>query len=211
MSLSKGPLKDASAPWPGGWETVCLPRAIGSGARNAVDREYISPVLKLRFRSRKAVDDFISIINEENGSEERAWDRYQALKGKSIGSFVRGAAHSNVSPASEEAPASKEPTGGVMIDLASDDDDEEDYWEVDTILGKRKRRGLVEFLIKWKGCPEGADTSWEPRANLCDAALREANQFGKPIKASGHKLKRRVASKPAEIETMANFFYKCPS
>lgn len=43
------------------------------------------------------------------------------------------------------------------------------YWEVETVVGRRIHRGRVEYLIRWKGCPDEENT-WEPAANLCDTA-----------------------------------------
>ena len=46
---------------------------------------------------------------------------------------------------------------------------EDFFWEVDAVIGRRKHRGRVEYLIRWKGCTEDGNT-WEPTANLCDTA-----------------------------------------
>jgi len=42
--------------------------------------------------------------------------------------------------------------------------DDEEY-EVEKILGKRKRQGGVEYLIKWAGYDNSQNT-WEPEENL---------------------------------------------
>lgn len=46
---------------------------------------------------------------------------------------------------------------------------EDFFWEVEAVIGRRIRRGRVEYLIRWKGCSED-DNTWEPAANLCDTA-----------------------------------------
>ena len=43
--------------------------------------------------------------------------------------------------------------------------DDEQY-EVEIIMGKRKRRGRTEYLVKWKGWDSPEDNSWEPLKNL---------------------------------------------
>jgi hypothetical protein len=123
-------------------------------------KECISPSLNLRFRSHEAAAEFVSIINVEEGNEERAWERCQVLKGKSMKSYVARAPREE--PKTSPAKASTScPSGGVKVDSARevvDDDDDVDIdvnvdddmdcWEVDEIIGKRKRSGLVEFLVK---------------------------------------------------------------
>ena len=41
----------------------------------------------------------------------------------------------------------------------------EDY-EVEALLGKRRRKGEVQYLVKWKGWDRPQDNSWEPLINL---------------------------------------------
>lgn len=58
---------------------------------------------------------------------------------------------------------------------------EDFFWEVEAVVGRRIRRGYVEFLIRWKGCSED-DNTWEPTANLCDTAMEEASKYTKALK-----------------------------
>ena len=44
--------------------------------------------------------------------------------------------------------------------------EEEDEYEVEEIVGKREKRGQVEYLVKWKGWEEEKDRTWEPLGNL---------------------------------------------
>jgi hypothetical protein len=46
--------------------------------------------------------------------------------------------------------------------------DEEAEFEVEKILDKRKQRGRLEWLVKWKGYPM-EETTWEPLKNLGNA------------------------------------------
>ncbi len=46
---------------------------------------------------------------------------------------------------------------------------EDFFWEVDTVIGRRVKRGRVEYLIRWKNCTDD-DNTWEPASNLCDTA-----------------------------------------
>ena len=53
--------------------------------------------------------------------------------------------------------------------------DEEEY-EVEQILDKRKHYGKTQYLIKWKGYPL-SEASWEPEENLnCPELLEEFNK-----------------------------------
>ena len=55
------------------------------------------------------------------------------------------------------------------------------FWEIESIVGKRYQHGRVQYLVRWKNCPESENT-WEPRANLCDTALEEASKYDKQQK-----------------------------
>ena len=54
---------------------------------------------------------------------------------------------------------------------APPDDDARHEYEVDRIMGYRKRNGQEEYYIHWKGYPAEDDT-WEPKENISKAALR---------------------------------------
>ena len=43
--------------------------------------------------------------------------------------------------------------------------DHEEY-EVETIVGKRREKGEVQYLVKWKGWNRPQDNTWEPLRNL---------------------------------------------
>lgn len=44
---------------------------------------------------------------------------------------------------------------------------------VESILGRRERKGVTQYLIKWKDYPP-SDNTWEPVANLnCESMIRE--------------------------------------
>ena len=55
------------------------------------------------------------------------------------------------------------------------------YWEMEKVVGRRERNGRVEYLIRWKGCPE-SDNTWEPSTNLCDTGMAEALRFSREQK-----------------------------
>ena len=58
----------------------------------------------------------------------------------------------------------------ILVAVDGDGSAPEDFfWEVEAVIGRRKHRGRVEYLIRWKGCSEDGNT-WEPAANLCDSA-----------------------------------------
>ena len=50
--------------------------------------------------------------------------------------------------------------------------DEEEY-DVETIIGKRTRSGVTEYLVKWLGYEE-SESTWEKVTNLhCPEKVRE--------------------------------------
>ena len=51
--------------------------------------------------------------------------------------------------------------------------DKEEY-EVETIVSKRTRKGVVEYLVKWTGWENPDDNTWEPIDNLeCQELIEE--------------------------------------
>ncbi|KAL7487872.1 hypothetical protein ACHAW6_013472 [Cyclotella cf. meneghiniana] len=81
------------------------------------------------------------------------------------------------------------------------------YWEVETVVGRRIHRGRVEYLIRWKGCPDEENT-WEPAANLCDTAMEEAMRYVKEQKLKEKKReedeKKLFGEEDDEQETTKN-------
>ena len=67
--------------------------------------------------------------------------------------------------------------------------EEDDYFVIDAYLDRRRngRRG-VEYLVKWKGCPE-SEATWEPHDNLCDSAFEDAKEWWK----KEQKRRQRIA------------------
>ena len=55
--------------------------------------------------------------------------------------------------------------------------EEEEEYEVETILDSRKRGRYIEYLVKWKGYSD-AENSWEPRRNVRHAE-EEVENFHK--------------------------------
>ena len=58
----------------------------------------------------------------------------------------------------------------------------EEYFEVEKIVGERKRVGRKEYKVRWKGLPPSDDT-WEPKSSLCDTAYTEALRFSREQQA----------------------------
>mmetsp|Transcript_7970 Transcript_7970/g.13474 ORF Transcript_7970/g.13474 Transcript_7970/m.13474 type:complete len:567 (-) Transcript_7970:353-2053(-) len=62
--------------------------------------------------------------------------------------------------------------------MPTSDDDVEDFYEVEAVVGQRKKKGRKEYLIKWKGYASDQNT-WEPIANLNKSAREEARAYNK--------------------------------
>ena len=58
-------------------------------------------------------------------------------------------------------------------------------WEVEKILNKKKIRGVVKYLIQWKGFMAEGDT-WERRENL-----KNAEELIKEFKQGGVEVRRQ--------------------
>ena len=72
----------------------------------------------------------------------------------------------------------------------------EDY-EVEALLGKRRKKGEVQYLVKWKGWDRPQDNTWERLENLsgCKNLLRdfEAKQSKEAFEAKKSKKKHGFA------------------
>lgn len=84
-------------------------------------------------------------------------------------------------------------------------EEDEGGYEVERIVDKRKYKGKVEYLIKWKGYSNEENT-WEPIANLqCQELINEYNAKEKGEKSTSTKSKPKPASKVvASKETKRN-------
>jgi hypothetical protein len=54
---------------------------------------------------------------------------------------------------------------GAADGLVRADPDDPEIFEVEKIVAERKRKGKLEYKIRWKGCGSDKDT-WEPAENL---------------------------------------------
>lgn len=73
----------------------------------------------------------------------------------------------------------------------------EGFYEIESVRKKRSRKGKVQYLIKWRGWPEAANT-WEPIENLMSCsdvidAFEERMKNGKQKSSRKHKRKNAVA------------------
>ncbi|CAL1533257.1 unnamed protein product [Lymnaea stagnalis] len=60
--------------------------------------------------------------------------------------------------------------------MASFSDDEK--FEVDAVLEQRKRKGVLEYLVRWKGAGDSADSeSWEPAKSIAGDCAQAVKQF----------------------------------
>ncbi|CAN6293855.1 unnamed protein product [Urochloa humidicola] len=72
----------------------------------------------------------------------------------------------------------------------------EGYFEIETIRRRRLRKGKLQYLVKWRGWPESANT-WEPLENL-KACSDIVDAFDKRSRSprSSRKRKRKTATTP---------------
>ncbi|XP_076940251.1 chromo domain protein LHP1-like [Bidens hawaiensis] len=76
----------------------------------------------------------------------------------------------------------------------------EGFYEIESVRKKRSRKGKIQYLIKWRGWPEAANT-WEPVENLMSCsdiidAFEERMRSGKQRSSRKRKRKNAVAIQP---------------
>ncbi|KAJ8565695.1 hypothetical protein K7X08_008271 [Anisodus acutangulus] len=78
----------------------------------------------------------------------------------------------------------------------------EGFYEIEAVRRKRVRKGQVQYLIKWRGWPETANT-WEPVKNLMSCsdvidAFEDSSQLGK--QRSTRKRKRKSGVTQTQVK-----------
>lgn len=75
---------------------------------------------------------------------------------------------------------------------------EDEEYEVEKILGKRKRQGGIEYLIKWAGYDNSQNT-WEPEENLdCADRIKDFEEKNKAAELAKKEKKTRERKKSTE-------------
>jgi hypothetical protein len=64
-----------------------------------------------------------------------------------------------------ETPENDSIVEGIMEGSSEESEDDEDVYEVEKIIEKRKKGRSIQYLVKWKGYDEDQNT-WEPVKNL---------------------------------------------
>ncbi|KAF8982994.1 hypothetical protein BGZ46_000215 [Entomortierella lignicola] len=95
-------------------------------------------------------------------------------------------------------------------ETGSDDDEEEgDEYEVERVVGHKRERGVLSFLLKWKGY-EDADNTWETNDNLsCEELINEywekyEKAGGKKSDTKGSESKPQIAKRATSIAPASN-------
>ena len=70
-------------------------------------------------------------------------------------------------------------TDGTRMEEDSDSDGDDIRYEVERVMGHRKRNGKFEFRVKWKGYEE-TESTWEPREHL-DNCLPKLDEYFRAI------------------------------
>lgn len=81
---------------------------------------------------------------------------------------------------------------GVVVERDGDDI----YYEVDSIVGRKKIKGEIHYKVKWKNCTE---TTWEPIENLTEGAYAEAQAYDDEQNAK--KKRKKLKHTPSKKHT----------
>ena len=102
---------------------------------------------------------------------------------------------------SQKDSSKSEDDGGKIICNAKIEGEEDFFWEMERVIGRRKNKGRIEYLIRWKGCPD-SDSTWEPTENLCDTAMSDAHRYMKEQKKieKRRKLSEKLLFSTEEVD-----------
>jgi len=108
--------------------------------------------------------------------------------------------------------AGKESNGPEVKPEEPGEGAEEEEYEVENILDKRKRGGGTEYLIKWLGYDDPSQNTWEPEENLdCQDAIDEFEENYEKNKKNSRRRKRKKSDtefNPANIKIETNIAVK---
>ena len=76
----------------------------------------------------------------------------------------------------------QQPKSQQILPVSGTGDEEE--WELEKILDKRKRRKDTEYLVQYKGFPLYRDMQWRPEAELTELAPKLLTDFQTELKKS---------------------------
>uniref|UniRef100_I1QTE6 Chromo domain-containing protein n=1 Tax=Oryza glaberrima TaxID=4538 RepID=I1QTE6_ORYGL len=125
----------------------------------------------------------------DEGEEEEEWEDAEEVEGGE--ESEQAAAEEEDSPlVVVEAEAAAPVVDGSPPKLA------EGYYEIEDIRRRRLRKGKLQYLVKWRGWPESANT-WEPLENLSACSdIIDAFEMRLQSPRPGRKRKRKITTTP---------------
>lgn len=70
---------------------------------------------------------------------------------------------------------------------SNENDNEENEFEIEKVIGKRIRNGTIQYRVKWKGY-DVADSTWEPIDNFNSTECIQDFEARTKLKDSGKRL-----------------------
>ncbi|CAN6324194.1 unnamed protein product [Urochloa humidicola] len=138
-------------------------------------------------RSRKDSGDLAEALEEDEDEAEERTEGEDGEEEEEQAEGGEGEEDEGQAQAEAEAPAQ---------DAVEPPKLAEGYFEIETIRRRRLRKGKLQYLVKWRGWPESANT-WEPLENL-KACSDIVDAFDKRSRSprSSRKRKRKIATTP---------------
>uniref|UniRef100_A0A0D9XIL1 Chromo domain-containing protein n=1 Tax=Leersia perrieri TaxID=77586 RepID=A0A0D9XIL1_9ORYZ len=146
--------------------------------------------VELEEEEREEGDEEEEEEEEEGEGDEEEWEEAEEVEG--------GEEERKKATVEEDSAAAAEAEDAAVTAAAEGSPPKlaEGFYEIEDIRRRRLRKGKLQYLVKWRGWPESANT-WEPLENLSACSdMIDAFELRLQSPRAGRKRKRKITTTP---------------